>query len=36
MAHFVVDAGLWRMREQFPRAFLGSRLPWLIPQAARP
>jgi hypothetical protein len=36
MAHFVVDAGLWRMRETFPRAFLGSRLPWLIPAAARP
>jgi hypothetical protein len=35
MAHFVVDAGLWRMREAFPRAFLRSRLPWLIP-AARP
>jgi hypothetical protein len=34
MAHFVVDAGLWRMREAFPRAFLGSRLPWLIPEAA--
>ncbi len=33
MAHFVVDAGLWRMREQFPRAFLSARLPFLIPAA---
>jgi hypothetical protein len=31
MAHFVIDAGLWRMREEFPRAFLGSRLPYLVP-----
>ena len=30
MAHFVVDAGLWRMREQFPRSFLRSRLPYLV------
>jgi hypothetical protein len=33
MAHFVVDAGLWRMREAFPRAFLASRLPFLVPRA---
>jgi hypothetical protein len=33
MAHFVVDAGLWRMREEFPRGFLRSRLPYLIPAA---
>jgi hypothetical protein len=31
MAHFVIDAGLWRMREEFPRAFLGARLPYLVP-----
>jgi hypothetical protein len=31
MAHFVVDAGLWRMRDEFPRAFLRSRLPYLLP-----
>jgi hypothetical protein len=31
MAHFVVDAGLWRMREEFPRSFLRSRLPYLLP-----
>jgi hypothetical protein len=33
MAHFVVDAGLWRMRDDFPRAFLRSRLPYLVPAA---
>ena len=33
MAHFVVDAGLWRMREEFPRSFLRSRLPYLVPAA---
>lgn len=33
MAHFVVDAGLWRMRAEFPRAFLTERLPFLIPAA---
>jgi hypothetical protein len=31
MAHFVIDAGLWRMRDEFPRSFLQSRLPYLIP-----
>ncbi len=31
MAHFVVDAGLWRLRDPFPRAFVGSRLPYLVP-----
>lgn len=31
MAHFVVDGGLWRMREEFPRSFIGSRLPYLVP-----
>ncbi len=34
MAHFVIDAGLWRLRDPFPRAFLASRVPWLVP--ARP
>jgi hypothetical protein len=33
MAHFVIDAGLWRMRAEFPRAFLRARLPYLIPGA---
>jgi hypothetical protein len=36
MAHFVVDAGLWRMREEFPRAFLSARLPYLVPAAGAP
>ena len=31
MAHFVIDAGLWRMRAEFPRLFVVSRLPFLIP-----
>jgi hypothetical protein len=30
MAHFVIDAGLWRLREEFPRAFLTSALPYLL------
>jgi hypothetical protein len=30
MAHFVIDAGLWRLREEFPRTFLSSRLPYLL------
>jgi hypothetical protein len=27
MSHFVIDAGLWRMRDAFPRQFLSERLP---------
>jgi hypothetical protein len=30
MAHFVVDAGLWRLRDAFPRQFLTERLPYLL------
>jgi hypothetical protein len=30
MVHFVVDAGLWRLRDPFPRAFLSSRVPYLV------
>lgn len=30
MAHFVVDAGLWRLRDEFPRRFLARRLPYLL------
>jgi hypothetical protein len=30
MAHFVVDAGLWRLRQPFPRTLLASRLPYLV------
>lgn len=29
MAHFVVDAGLWRMRDLLARAFLTAHLPFL-------
>lgn len=32
MAHFVIDAGLWRLRDRFPREFLGDRLPALLPR----
>ncbi len=30
MAHFVIDAGLWRLRDAFPRRFLSTRVPYLI------
>jgi hypothetical protein len=30
MTHFVVDAGLWRLRDEFPRTFLRDRLPYLL------
>lgn len=30
MTHFVVDAGLWRLSDEFPRRFLTSRLPTLL------
>ena len=31
MAHFVIDASLWRLRDPFPRAFLAARAPGLLP-----
>ena len=31
MAHFVIDAGLWRLRDPFPRQFLASHVPYLVP-----
>jgi hypothetical protein len=34
MTHFVVDAGLWRLRQPFPRTLLASRLPYLVPPRA--
>lgn len=34
MAHFVVDAGLWRLRHEFPRAFLRARIPALLGSGA--
>ncbi len=30
MAHFVIDAGMWRLRDPFPRAFLTRRVPYLL------
>jgi hypothetical protein len=36
MAHFVIDAGLWRLRDPFPRAFLSERVPYLVPARAVP
>jgi hypothetical protein len=32
MAHFVIDAGLWRLRDPFPRAFLARHAPYLVPR----
>ncbi len=29
-AHFVVDAGIWRLREPFVRAFLSQRIGYLV------
>jgi hypothetical protein len=29
MAHFVIDAVLWRLRDPFPRAFLARQVPYL-------
>lgn len=29
-AHFVIDAGMWRLRDAFPRQFLTERLPFLL------
>jgi hypothetical protein len=36
MTHFVVDAGLWRLRRPFPRALVSSRLPYLVAAATPP
>jgi hypothetical protein len=36
MAHFVVDAGLWRLRDEFPRQFLSARVPYLVKPRATP
>jgi hypothetical protein len=33
MARLVIDAGLWRLRDPSPRAFLASRVPTLMPEA---
>ena len=34
MTHFVIDAGLWRLRDNFPRTFLAQRLPYLLQPAS--
>jgi hypothetical protein len=31
MAHFVIDAALWRLRDPFPRAFMARNVPYLVP-----
>ncbi|TCJ30026.1 hypothetical protein [Nocardioides jejuensis] len=36
MSHFVIDAGLWRLRDEFPRAFLTQRLPGLLARRSTP
>jgi hypothetical protein len=36
MAHFVIDAGLWRMRDHFPRTFMARYLPSLVPSERDP
>ena len=36
MAHFVIDAGLWRMRDPLARNFLASHLPYLVRGPAAP
>ena len=33
-AHFVIDAGFWRMRDPFPRAFMARHVPGLAPARA--
>jgi hypothetical protein len=33
-AHFVIDAGFWRMRDPFPRAFMARHVPGLAPSRA--
>jgi hypothetical protein len=35
MAHFVIDAGFWRMRDPFPRQFMGRHVPYLVPPVAQ-
>jgi len=29
MAHFVIDAGIWRLRDEFPRRYVGPAFPFL-------
>jgi hypothetical protein len=30
MAHFVIDGGIWRMRDPFPRQFMARHVPYLF------
>jgi hypothetical protein len=32
MAHFVIDAALWRLRDEFPRSLLAATVPYLLGQ----
>lgn len=36
MAHFVIDAGVWRLRDPFARELLASHVPYLVPPRVRP
>jgi hypothetical protein len=36
MSHFVIDAGLWRMRDPLARRFLTRHLPYLVPGRPNP
>jgi hypothetical protein len=31
MTHFVIDAGVWRLRDPARKAFIASRVPFLFP-----
>lgn len=35
MTHFIVDAGVWKMRDPAQRAYITGRLPWLAPAGGR-
>jgi hypothetical protein len=35
MAHFVIDAGIWRMRDPLARKFVADSLPFLVPPRTR-
>ena len=35
MAHFVIDAGLWRMRDPLARTFMVTSVPFLVPATDR-
>jgi hypothetical protein len=36
MAHFVIDAGIWRLRDPVPRRLLATYLPYLVPRQPAP